>query len=145
MGILCPEHCIQVDDRGMTDDLNLALEVDVLAASLSLDQRESGDLLTLLAQKFEKGLPRNTQVERRLFGLGAVYTVTLCFDDYHYQVSREQYGDLSAKVIKVVRGIKIKTTELPTAEWSQQVAEALARMAVQNAEVREALTRFVVG
>jgi hypothetical protein len=71
--------------------------------------------------------------------------VTLCFDDYHYQVSRERYSGLSAKAIKVVRGVKIKTTELPTTEWSRQVAEALAGMAVQNAEVRDALTRFVVG
>lgn len=129
----------------MADDLDLALKVDVLAASLSLDRRESGDLLTLLAQKLKSGFPRNTQVERRLFGLGAVYTVTLCFDDYHYQVSRGQYGDLSAKLTKVVRGVKIKTTEMPTGEWSQQVAEALARLAVQNAEVRDALTRFVGG
>lgn len=108
MGILCLERCIQLSDRGMAEDLDLALKVDVLAASLSLDRRESGDLLTLLAQKFERGLPRNTQVQRHWFGLGAVYIVTLCFDDYHYQVSRERYGGLSAKVIQVVRESKLK-------------------------------------
>lgn len=139
----------------MTDDLNpslsnpasldLALEVDVLAASLSLDRQESGDLLSLLALKLKGGLPHNTQVEKGWMGMGAVQSVTLCFDDAHYQISRGQYGSLVAKVIKVVRGVKIKTTEIPAAEWSQQVAAALASAAKQDANMRHALNRFVLG
>ena len=129
----------------MTDEFDRALEVDVLAAALSLDRRESGDLLTLLAQKLTGSLPRNTQIQKSWFGLGAIESITLCFDDYQYQISRGKYGNIAAKSIQVVRGIKIKTTELTTAEWSQQVARSLAQSAAQNAEIRDGLNRFIVG
>jgi hypothetical protein len=129
----------------MTDELDRALEVDVLAAALSLDRQSSGDLLTLLAQKFTGGLPRNTQIQRRWFGLGAVQAVSLCFEDCQYQISRQQDGSMLAQSIQIVRGVKIKTTELTTAEWSQAIAQTLAQKAAQNAEVRAGLNRFILG
>ncbi|MEE3716010.1 hypothetical protein V2H45_04525 [Tumidithrix elongata RA019] len=129
----------------MIDDFNLAFSVDVLAASLSLDRGDTDALLTQLAQKLKGALPRNTQVQRSWFGLGSIQTVTLCFDDYHYQVSREPYGALSNRAIKVVRGVKIKTTELTSADWNRQVAEALARLAAQSTEVRDGLNQFIGG
>ncbi len=129
----------------MKENIEQSLEVDVLAAALSIDRRESGDLLELLARKFKRFLPRNTQVQRNWFGFGAIKTVTLCFDDYHYQISRERYGAIAAKTIKVIRGVSIKTTEISTAEWSQQVAQALAKIAARDAEVRNALSQFILG
>jgi hypothetical protein len=129
----------------MTDELDRALEVDVLAAALCLDRQSSGDLLTLFAQKFTGGLPRNTQVKRSLFGLGAIHSVTICFEDCQYQISRQRDGSMIAKSIQIVRGVKIKTTELTTAAWSQAIAQTLAQKAAQNAEVREGLNRFILG
>ncbi len=129
----------------MTEDLDQALEVDVLAAALSLDRTASGDLLTLLAQKLTGSLPRNTQVKRGLLGLGAVQSVTIVFEDCQYEISRDQYGSVVAKSIDIVRGIKIKTTQISTAEWSQAVAQTLAQKSAQNAEVRDGLNRFILG
>jgi hypothetical protein len=129
----------------MADEFDRALEVDVLAAALSLDRRESGDLLTLLAQKLTGSLPRNTQVKKSWLGLGAIESITLSFDDYQYQIGRSKYGNIVAKSMRIVRGVKIETTELSTAEWSQQVARSLAQAAAQNAEVRAGLDRFIVG
>ena len=129
----------------MEDNFNQALEVDVLAAALSIDRQESGDLLELLVRKLKRFLPRNTQVQRSWFGLGAIKTVTLCFDDYHYQISRERYGSIAARMIKVIRGVSIKSTEISLEEWSQKVAEALAETAARDAKVRDALSQFIIG
>ncbi len=127
----------------MSDDLTPALTVDVLAASLSLDRADSQTLLKQLAQKFQLFLPSNTRVKRRWLGLGPIETVTLCFDDYHYQVSQERYGAIAHRRIKFVRSVAIKTTEMDAQEWNLQVAEALARLAQQSADMRHALQQFI--
>jgi hypothetical protein len=129
----------------MTEDLDQALTVDILAAALSTDRQASGDLLSLLAKKFAGGLPRNTQVRRSWFGYGAVQAVIICFEDCQYEISREKYGSVVAKSIEVVRGVKIKTTQMSLTEWSQAIAQTLAQKALQNAEVRDGLQRFIVG
>jgi hypothetical protein len=129
----------------MTDDIDRSLEIDVLAAELSLDRSVSGDLLTLLAQKLIGSLPRHTQVERSLLGLGAVRAVTISFEDCQYIISRDRYGSVVAKSSDIVRGIKIKTTQITTAEWSQALAQTLSKKAAQNAEVRDGLNRFILG
>jgi hypothetical protein len=129
----------------MENNLDQALEVDVLAAALSLDRRDSGDILELLARKLQGSLPQNTQIKRKLLGLGAIESITLCFDDYHYQISRERYGSIVARTIQVIRGISIKTTEISTEAWSLAVAQALARMAANNAQFNDALSKFIRG
>lgn len=129
----------------MEDNLDQALEVDVLAASLSLERQDSGDILEMLARKLQGSLPQNTQVKRNLLGLGAIQSITLCFDDYHYQISRERYGSIVARTIKLIRGVSIKTTEISTQEWSQQVAQALAQKAANNTQFNQALNKFILG
>lgn len=129
----------------MEDNFNQALTVDVLAAALAIDRQESGDLLELLVRKLKRFLPGNTQVQRSWFGFGAIKTVTLCFDDYHYQISRERYGSIAARMNKVIRGVSIKSTEISLEEWSQKVAEALAETAARDAKVRDALSQFILG
>ncbi len=129
----------------MTEDTDQALTVDILVASLALDRQSSGDLLALLTQKFRRGLPRNTQVRRGWLGLGAVQAVAICFEDCQYEISRDRYGTLRAKSIEIVRGIKIKTTEISTTVWTADLAATLARKAAQNSELRDGLTQFIVG
>lgn len=128
----------------IVDDFDQALEVDVLAAALALDRSETGDLLTLLAQKLTGILPKNTRVKRGLLGLGEIQTVTLSFAEDIYEIDRNRDSSLTAKSIKVVRGIKIKTTEMTTTEWSQAVARSLSQIAVRDAEVRAGLNRFIL-
>jgi hypothetical protein len=129
----------------MIENSDQDLTVDVLAASLSLEQQDAGNFLQLLARKFAGGLPRNTQVKRGLLGLGAVQSVTLCFEDCQYEISKNKYGSIEAKSIEVVRGIKIKTTTISTTEWIEQVATTLAQQATKNAEIRASLNQFIVG
>lgn len=132
----------------MDDNLDQALEVDVLAAALRMDHQESGDLLEFLAKKLEQSLPQNTTVTRGGWFLSKehpVQQITVSFDDYQYQIIRERHGSFTAKVMKLVRGVVIKTTEIPIDQWTDEVAQQLAQLAQRSAQTRSALNRFVVG
>ena len=132
----------------MTEDLDPALHVDVLAAALRLDHQEAGDLLEFLAQKMAQALPQATTVTRS----GGLFTKThpvkeilVRFDDYHYQITREQQGSVTAKVLKVVRGVVLKTTDLSVDQWTTEIAQQLAQLAERSAQTRQALDKFVLG
>ncbi len=132
----------------MTEDLDPALHVDVLAAALRLDHQEAGDLLEFLAQKMAQALPQATTVTRS----GGLFTKThpvkeilVRFDDYHYQITREQHGSVTAKILKVVRGVVLKTTELSVDQWTTEIAQQLAQLAERSAQTRQALDKFVLG
>ena len=132
----------------MDDNLEQALAVDVLAAALRMDHQESGDLLEFLAKKLEQSLPQNTTVTRGGWLLSKehpVQEITVRFDDYQYQITRERHGLFRAKVMKLVRGVVLKTTEIPTDQWTDEVAQQLAQLAQSNAQTRNALNKFVIG
>lgn len=132
----------------MTEDLDLSLQVNVLAAALQINRQESGDLLEFLAMKLELALPQQTTVTRsnKLFSKEhPVKEVTVRFNDYHYQMVREQHGLLTAKVMKLVRGVVLKTTEISVDQWTEEVAQQLAQLAQHSAQTRNALNKFVLG
>ena len=132
----------------MDDNLDQALEVDVLAAALRMDHQESRDLLEFLARKLEQSLPQNTTVTRGGWFLSKehpVQQITVSFDDYQYQIIRERHRSFTAKVMKLVRGVVIKTTEIPIDQWTDEVAQQLAQLAQRSAQARSALNKFVVG
>jgi len=132
----------------MTEDLDSALQVDVLAAALRLDHQETRDLLEFLAQKLEQSLPQATTVTRG-GGLFAkehpVKEILVRFDDYHYQITREKHGSLTAKVLKLVRGVVLKTTEISVDQWTEEIAQQLAHLAQRSTQTRAALNKFVLG
>lgn len=132
----------------MTGDLDPALQVDVLAAALHLDHQEAKDLLEFLAQKLEQSLPQATTVTRS----GGLFTknhpvkeILVRFDDYHYQLTREKHGALTARVLKLVRGVVLKTTEISVDQWTAELAQQLAQLAERSAQTRQALNKFVLG
>jgi hypothetical protein len=132
----------------MTDELDPALQVDVFAAALRLDHQEAKDLLEFLAQKLEQALPQATTVTRKggLFSKARpVQEIVVRLPDYHYQITREQHGTLTAKVLKVVRGVVLKTTEISVEQWTADMAQQLAQLAQQSAQTRQALNKFVLG
>jgi len=132
----------------MGDELDSSLEVDVLAAALRMDHQESGDLLEFLAKKLELSLPQNTTIVRGgrfLSKERPVKEITVGFNDYHYQIVRDRHGSLTARVMKLVRGIVLKTTEISVEQWTEEVAQQLAQLAQQSAQTRAALNKFVLG
>jgi hypothetical protein len=132
----------------MTEAFDSSLEVDVLAAALRMDDQETGDLLEFLAQKLELSLPQSTTIARSggfLSKKRPVKEITVRFTDYHYQIARDRLGSPSAKVMKLVRGVVLKTTEIPVDQWTEEVAQQLAQLARQSSQTRTALNKFVLG
>ncbi len=132
----------------MQEESDLSLEVDVLAAALRMDHQESGDLLEFLAKKLERSLPQNTEIARSggLFSKEhPVKDIIVRFNDYHYQIGRDRSGFLTAKMMKLVRGVVLKTTEISVEEWTEAVAQQLVQLAHQSAQTRTALNKFVLG
>ncbi len=132
----------------MENDLDRSLEVDVLAAALSRDNQESGGLLEFLAQKLEQSLAQNTTVTRGGWILSKdhpVEQIVVRFNDYHYQIIRQKNGVLSASVMKLGRGIVLKTTTIAVDQWINEIAREIVQLSQSSEQTRKALNRFVLG
>src|SRR6185437_7198244 len=130
------------------NDEDPALRVDILAAGLRGDQKESGNTVEFLAKKSELILPNHTKVVRGGWILSSVKPVrelTISFDDFQYQVTVEKHGSVSAREAKLVRGVVLKTREIKLDEWINLVAESLSKYAEKNASARQALSDFLIG
>ncbi len=133
-----------VDDN----DYEQALQVDVLACSLQMDKSESGDLLEFLAAKLSSALPEETEITRGGWFLSASKPVTelsIKLGDQGFQIVREKRGAITARQMKIVRGVVLKTEEVPVDQWVQNLAAALANLAEKNSRTRAALQKFVIG
>lgn len=128
------------------DDMDAALNVDVLAASLRMDGKQSANMLEFLAQKLEAALPENVTVKRGGWLLSKekpVQEVLVRFEDFHYQLIKEKHGPVGAKQLKIVRGVALKTNDVTMDEWISLVAKELSDLAAQNAQARDALGKMV--
>jgi hypothetical protein len=132
----------------MAEGLDRGLEADVLAATLRQGLEESGDLLEFLVRKFEGPLSSLMSVKRRS-GLFAkdhpVEDLVIRFEERHFQMTREPQGFLSARILKSVRGVVLKTSKVDEEEWLRELASELASQAERSASSREALSRFILG
>ena len=132
----------------MEEDLDQALQVDVLIASMKADHREATDALEYLAKMLEQALPESTTVKRGGWFMAKEHPVeelTVRFDDFHYQIVREKHGSFTARAMKIVRGVVLKTTEIPLNECIDNILQSLAALAQKNAQARRALNKFVLG
>lgn len=130
------------------DDLDQALQADILANVFRMDIAEAGDLLEALALKLTASLPENTSVTRAGWMLSSkrpVQELTVRFDNAHLQIVREKHGSFRAQVMKVVRGVVLKTSEIPVDQWIVELSQQLAEVAERNATTRRALNKFVIG
>lgn len=132
----------------VVEDFEDALQVDVLACSLQMDKSQSGDMLEYLATKLSSALPEETEITRGGWFLSSSRTVTeltLKLGDVGFQMLREKKGAITARQMKIVRGVVLKTEEVDVEKWVQNLAAALAAMAEKNSRTKEALQKFVIG
>lgn len=131
----------------MNDELSEPLRMEMFAASLRADSTDVKAFLEALATKLEGSLPNQTIVTRHsgLFSREhPVKEITVTLGEYQYRISRERQGPLLALRAKVVRGIVLKTEQLPVEQWIDELAGALAQTATQSAQARAALERFLI-
>lgn len=129
------------------DPLGEPLQVDLLAASLRADTTDLKTFLEALAVKLEGAMPEQTVVTRqnRLFSREhPVREIMITLDEYQYRISQESPGRLLTQRAKAVRGIVLKTDQLPMDQWISELAAGLARQAEKSAQARMALERFLL-
>jgi hypothetical protein len=131
------------------DDLSLSSEglgFEVLASSLRADLTDVKAFLAALAEKLGGALPQQCVVERK-GGLFAkekhVHRVSVELGEHRYAIEHASHGGLRASRIKVVRGIALKTEELPVDQWIEELSRDLAAHAARNSQARMALERLL--
>jgi hypothetical protein len=123
-----------------------ALEVDILAASLKLEGGQSADMMGHLAKKLQMALPDNVTITRGGWLLSSkrpVKDILVRFENNHFQLTKDQYGPVTPRQIKVVRGVALKTNEVSFDEWIANLAQEMAELAGRSTQAREAMSRLV--
>jgi hypothetical protein len=132
----------------MDEDLDDGLRVEVLANALKMGKAESKELLETLAMRLQAIMPEVTTVKRSGWLLSSekpVRELTIRFDDCHLQLVKEKTGTVTALVMKVVRGVVLKSTPTTLDDWVKTLATELSKAAQNNAETRAILNKFVIG
>lgn len=131
----------------MPDELDSPLQMELLAASLRADSTDAKTFLEALATKLEGSLPDRTTVTRHssLFSREhPVKEIAVSLGDYQYRIGRERQGPVIAQRAKMVRGIVLKTEQIPMEIWIEELAGELAQVAASSAQARSALERFLL-
>ncbi|MFL5692550.1 MAG: hypothetical protein ACJ795_12170 [Ktedonobacteraceae bacterium] len=131
----------------MHDEVDRPLQMEILAASLRADTTDLKAFLEALAVKLEGSLPNQTTVTRHssIFSREhPVKEINVTLGDYQYRISRERQGPIITQRAKVVRGIVLKTDQIPLEQWIEELAAALAEVAASNSQARIALERFLL-
>jgi hypothetical protein len=131
----------------MSDELDGPLQVDLLAASLRADSTDLKAFLEALASKLAGALPQQTQVTRqsKLFGRERpIREIIVTLGEFQYRIAHEGKKPVLTLRARVVRGIVLKTELLPMDQWINELAADLAQEAMDSAQARIALERFLL-
>ena len=130
----------------MSDEISEPMRTELYAASLRADKADLKTFLEALAVKLEGSLPDYTKVTRQGFFSREhpVKEVAVWLGEYQYRIGREKQGPLVAVRAHMVRGIVLKTEQIPVDQWIEELSEALARLAGHSALTRAALERFLL-
>jgi hypothetical protein len=114
-----------------------------LAKSYASDERE---FLALLGSLLESALDAETRIERRgLFGGGAIQRIAIALGDYTYVIEDAGRGPLTAARKRVVRGVALKSEELPVPDWIDALGAAIEARATTSQRARDALSKLIGG
>jgi hypothetical protein len=122
-----------------------APDLDLLAASLRADATDTAAFLEALATRLDTALPGQVDVERKgLFGSKKVRRIAVRLGDSHYEIEGDG-GPPAARRRNVVRGIALKTEELPVDAWIDALSADLLALAQTSERGRAALERLLTG
>jgi hypothetical protein len=123
-----------------------APDLDLLAASLRADATDTAAFLEALAARLEGAFPGQVEVQRKggLFGGKRVRRIAVRLGDSHYEIEGDG-GPPVARRRNVVRGIALKTEELPVDAWIDALSADLLALAQTSERGRAALERLITG
>jgi hypothetical protein len=124
------------------------ISVDLLAASLRASSSDLKTFVEVLAEKLEDALPGRVQVGRRptrfLGKEKRVERLQCELGDQRYLLMARE-GVVEARRATAVRGVVLKTEELPLGEWLDALAADLAHEARTSEQAQLALERMLAG
>jgi hypothetical protein len=122
-------------------------DFEMVAASLRADSGDLPAYVEALAVKLEGALPGRCEVDRRAKKLfsheKAVRKLSLSIGDWRYTLEADGAGNVTTGRAKVVRGIVLKTEQLPLAGWISGLARDLSSEAATSEQARMALERLL--
>jgi hypothetical protein len=121
-------------------------DFDLVAASLRADSSDLETFVEALATKLEASFPGHVKVERKgsrfVPGVRRVRRISLPLGDSTFELEHDA-GRVSCSKRAVVRGIALRTEELPLDIWVDTLSAALVAEAGSSASARAALERLV--
>jgi hypothetical protein len=109
----------------------VGIAADQIAHGMALDMSNVEHFLGQLARSLQQAVPTQVRIEAagpRVVGL----EVNLDPDQF---ILRHDGGRVTSQYKKLVRGIALKTKELPLEEWVSMLSQSLARHANNNAHI----------
>ncbi len=120
---------------------------DLSSASWRRSIQDEHAFVEALATRFERALPDKTTVvrERSLFVKPPrVKRIEISFDNTEFVLDFVPKHGIQTYVAKVVRGIRLKTDEVPFTEWLSSLSETVHAYAAAHEELRERLESFLM-
>lgn len=118
-------------------------DFDLLAASLRADATDVRAFVQALAAKLEGSFPEHVRVERGgLFRDKRARRIEVELGDSRYELEFDR-GDIGCRRRAVVRGISLKTEELPLDEWIDRMSAELVSVAERSERGRAALEQLL--
>lgn len=129
--------------RSRNDD---EIDVDLLAATLRASSADLAVFVEVLADKLEDVLPGRVKVTRRAARLLGkqkhVERIECDLGDRRYSVEARG-GTVETRCATLVRGVVLKTNELPLGDWLDELSRELAKEAGTSAQAQLALQRLL--
>ncbi len=122
-------------------------EMSVTGALIGRYRQDQQSLLEQLAVLLESALPGQVTVSRKggLFGPKRVAGLSVEAGGYRYSLQQGRGDALEAGRQQVVRGVVLRTDELPVERWLEELGTALDAELRRTSQGREALSRLLAG
>jgi hypothetical protein len=145
-----------VERLGSLETLPEAPSVDVTAApvtaqrfvdTLTAGAKRTRDLVDAVAWKLHAAFPLLTEVDRGLFGTAparrVAITVPLGNDRLRYVLALGRSGEIETTCAKMVRGVTIRTEQVPFEAWARALYEDLSAYAKSSAQAQDMLANLI--
>lgn len=135
-------------DRAAGGSNRDGVDVELLAASLRASSRDVASFVEVLASKLEQALPGRVRVARRgrrfLSAEKPVASLECELGQERYLLATRD-GMVETRRATAVRGIVLKTEEVPLEDWIEALARSLAVEASTSERARVTLEQLLAG
>jgi hypothetical protein len=109
--------------------------------------KRTRDLVDAVAAKLHAAFPLLTEVDRGLFGNAparrVAITVPIGNDRLRYVLALGRSGEIETTCAKIVRGVTIRTEQVPFETWARALYEDLSAYAKSSAQAQDMLANLI--